>query len=252
MMTTAGGDNKVKFIGIDGCRAGWIAAFPEKIEDRLSPKPVFRLFADLKEIMTFAAPDATIAIDMPIGLPETITGAGREAEKTVRPLLGARQSSVFSIPSRSAVYADNYSEACSLAAQTSHPPRKVSKQAFSIFTKIRELDRLLRSGVTQSFHEVHPEFALFRLNGGVPLKTPKKIKSRVNDAGIEERIKILVETGFSREDLRKAPGKGWALDDQIDAVACLVTAFRINVGSASAFPRDFSRDAHGLPIAIWG
>ncbi len=252
MVMAADVGNKVKFIGVDGCRAGWIAAFPKNIEDRLSPKPAFRLFADLKEIMTFAAPDATIAIDMPIGLPETITGSGREPEKTVRPLLGARQSSVFSIPSRSAVYADDYSEACSLAARTSQPPRKVSKQAFNIFPKIRELDQILRNGVTQFFHEVHPEFAFFRLNGGVPLKTPKKIKSRVYDAGIEERINILVEAGFLREDLRKAPGKGWALDDQIDAVACLVTAFRINEGSASAFPRDFPRDAHGLPIAIWG
>jgi predicted RNase H-like nuclease len=50
------------------------------------------------------ADDAVIAVDMPIGLPDFTARGGRGPETLVRPLLGERQSSVFSIPSRAAVY----------------------------------------------------------------------------------------------------------------------------------------------------
>ena len=85
---------------------------------------------------------------MPIGLPERTGYGGREAENCVRPLLGARQSSVFSVPSRAAVYAQDYAQACAVALSTSDPPRKISKQLFNIAPKIREVDAGLacRSG----------------------------------------------------------------------------------------------------------
>ena len=86
-------------------------------------------FADV-----LAAPErpAIVAVDMPIGLPERVGAGGRAAENSVRPLLGARQSSVFSVPSRAAIYAADYGEACRIAQPTSEPPRKVSKQLFNI------------------------------------------------------------------------------------------------------------------------
>ncbi len=59
---------------------------------------------------------AVIAIDMPIGLPERTGIGGRAAENAIRPLLGARQSSVFSVPSRAALEASDYREACGIAA----------------------------------------------------------------------------------------------------------------------------------------
>ena len=82
---------------MDGCRAGWIVAFVRpatKLRVRVVPR-----FADV-----LAAPEApaVIAVDMPIGLPERARHGGRAAENAVRPLLGARQSSVFSVPSRAA------------------------------------------------------------------------------------------------------------------------------------------------------
>ena len=99
-------------------------------------------FADV-----LAAPEqpAVVAVDMPIGLPERVGAGGRAAENAVRPLLGARQSSVFSVPSRAAIYAADYREACRIAQATSEPPRKVSKQLFNIAPKIREVDEALRA-----------------------------------------------------------------------------------------------------------
>ena len=103
---------------------------------------VFARFADV-----LAAPErpAIVAVDMPIGLPERAGAGGRAAENAVRPLLGARQSSVFSVPSRAAIYASDYTEACRVAQATSEPPRKVSKQLFNIAPKIREVDTVLRA-----------------------------------------------------------------------------------------------------------
>ena len=69
-----------------------------------------------------------IAVDMPIGLPERTEGSGRVPEQLIRPLLGARQSSVFAIPSRRAVEATDYAEACAIAAAASGwPPCTTSR-----------------------------------------------------------------------------------------------------------------------------
>ena len=81
----------------------------------------------------------------PIGLPERAGHGGRAAENAVRPLLGARQSSVFSVPARAAIDERDYAGACRVALATSEPPRKVSKQLFNIAPKIREVDEALRA-----------------------------------------------------------------------------------------------------------
>src|SRR5262245_11778228 len=127
--------------GVDGCTGGWVVVLvrPHSAETRVR---IERRFADI-----LAAPErpAIVAVDMPIGLPARVGIGGRPAENAVRPPLGARQSSVFSVPSRAAIYATDYREACDLAQTTSDPPRKVSKQLFNIMPKIREVDEALRA-----------------------------------------------------------------------------------------------------------
>ena len=80
-----------------------------------------------------------IAVDMPIGFPRW--HSGREAERQTRARLGDRQSSVFAVPSRAAVMCTDYGEACRANLKNSDPPKKVSKQIFHIFPKMREIDR---------------------------------------------------------------------------------------------------------------
>lgn len=74
------------------------------------------------------APEAPmiVAVDIPIGLPDHIDPGGRGLERVIRPLLGARQSSVFSMPPRAAIYASDFGAACVAALVASNPPRKVS------------------------------------------------------------------------------------------------------------------------------
>lgn len=194
-----------------------------------------------------------LAIDMPIGLPDAIDGPGRAAEQAARPLLGARQSSVFSIPSRAAVSAPDYGAACALALATSQPPRKISKQGFMLFPKIREIDALLlaRPEWVARVRECHPEVAFWRMNGESPLAHAKKIKGRINPTGMAERTALLAASGIPRAALETVPPRGAGMDDVLDALACLVTAGRIARGEAVSFPSPPDRDSQGLPIAIW-
>jgi predicted RNase H-like nuclease len=240
-------ENDIWLAGVDGCPSGWLAAFvrPSGGETRLRIVP---RFADV-----LAAPEqpAVVAVDMPIGLPERTGLGGRDAENCVRPLLGARQSSVFSVPSRAAIYAGEYREACNVALATSEPPRKVSKQLFNIAQKIREVDAALRatSGAASRVFEVHPELAFWRLNGEQALTEPKKVKSRCYEPGLALRRGLLIAAGLPAE--QSTPPKGAGADDLLDALACAATARRIHMGLAQPFPNPPPRDAHGLIMAIW-
>jgi len=235
--------------GVDGCSGGWIAAFIRPNGDETRLRIVSR-FADV-----LAAPEhpAIVAVDMPIGLPERTGPGGRAAENTIRPLLGARQSSVFSVPSRAAIAATDYRDACRIAQETSDPPRKMSKQLFNIAPKIREVDECLRttSDTTGRVFEVHPELAFWRLNRDRPLEEPKKIKGRPYEPGLALRQRLLTAAGIPAPAVRAAPPKGAGTDDLLDALACAAIARRIRDGTAQPFPDPPQRDAHNLPMAIW-
>lgn len=236
--------------GVDGCKAGWVVAVAPASD--LST-PIVHVVASFAAALALAGEGATVAVDMPIGLPERIEGPGRMPERLVRPLLGARQSSVFSIPARAAVHAPDYSAACALAAALSDPPRKVSKQGFMIFPRIREIDVLLSAdpALAERVFESHPEVVFQALQGGRPLELPKKVKSRPFPPGLDLRRGLLARAGVGVDALKAPPPRGAGLDDLLDALACLVCAAAIAQGLATSYPSPPLRDAHGLPVAIW-
>ena len=206
-----------------------------------------------------------MTVDMPIGLPDVIQNGGRGPEQAVRPHLKDRQSSVFSVPSRAAVYAEcailanqheviaAHKRASAIALQTSNPPRKISIQAFMLFPKIRETDTLLRAQPDLTFRvfESHPEFAFTVLNAGSPMSLPKKIKGKINPDGMDERKALLSRHGILRAFLDQKPPKGAGEDDFLDACAMLLIAEHIASGKARPHPEPLLRDSHGLPVAIW-
>jgi predicted RNase H-like nuclease len=241
--------NDIWLAGVDGCTGGWLVAFvrPSSGEARVRIVPRFA------DVLAAEEQPAVVAVDMPIGLPERTGLGGRAAENCVRRLLGARQSSVFSVPSRSAIYAGEYREACNVALATSEPPRKVSKQLFNIAPKIREVDAALRAApdATSRVFEVHPEVAFWRLNGEQALTEPKKVKSRCHEPGLALRRGLLIAAGLRADAVQSMPPKGAGADDLLDALACAATARRIHMGLAQPFPNPPPRDAHGLIMAIW-
>jgi len=235
--------------GVDGCRAGWVVALVQPGGDEARVR-VEAQFADI-----LAAPEkpAIIAVDMPVGLPERTGTGGRAAENAVRPLLGARQSAVFSVPSRAAMAETDYRKACAVALTTSDPPRKISKQLFMIAPKIREIDSCLRAdpAAAARVFEVHPEVAFWRLNGERALTEPKKIKGKPYGPGLNLRRGLLLAAGLPASLIEAAPPKGAAVDDLLDALACAAIAQRIHAGAAQPFPNPPPHDAHGLRMAIW-
>jgi predicted RNase H-like nuclease len=90
--------------GVDGCRAGWTVALVRSDGGGLR----LHVLERFEQIATLPERPAIVAVDMPIGLPERIGANGRGPEQAVRPLLGERQSSVFSVPSRRAVFAEDW------------------------------------------------------------------------------------------------------------------------------------------------
>jgi predicted RNase H-like nuclease len=235
--------------GADGCPAGWLVAFVRSTSREVR----LRIVPRFAEILAAAEKAAVIAIDIPIGLPERAGCGERAAENLVRPLLGNRRSSVFSVPSRAALARSDYREACAIALATSDPPRQISKQLFMITSKIRDVDACLRDGpgALGRVFEVHPELAFWRLNADRALDEPKKRKGRCHEPGLILRRRLLVDAGFPTAVVHGNAPKGAGPDDLLDALACAAIAWRIQAGLARPFPDPPERDEFGLPMAIW-
>jgi predicted RNase H-like nuclease len=240
--------------GVDGCKGGWIAV---KWDQGADPQAaIFRHFSDF---MKWLPIDAVIVVDMPIGLPEQAVAGGRIAERTVRPLLGKRKSSVFSVPSRKTVesaciamqrhpYAKAYQLALAEARRTSDPPTGLSRQSFGILPKIHELDQYLRANplMADHIHESHPEAAFCYLNDQIPMSHGKS-----KPEGESERKSLLRRCGLPFQFIDMPAPKGAKTDDFLDACVMLLVAERIRDGKAVPHPSPPERDAHNLPIAIW-
>lgn len=249
----------LRVAGVDGCKGGWIAVIVEP-GNAMKAERIDRL----AELVDRPEAPQIIAVDMPIGLPERAGPNGRAPERLVRPRLGMRQSSVFSMPSRAAVYAaldpslpdeaERYRHACSVARATSEPPRAVSRQAFHIFGKIAEIDGLLRErpALAGRIHQCHPEVSFWAMNGETALDLAKKVKNAPHKPGLALRRQLLAAQGF--EEALTSALRARALkvgeDDLIDACAAAWTARRIAHGQAIGFPTPAERDGEGLPIQI--
>ena len=227
-------------IGVDGCPAGWIAV-------RWAERLTHHLCLSFAEVLALDA--VVIAVDMPIGIPEL---SGRSAERDVRSRLGGRQSSVFSIPARAAGMCGDYREACAANLAHSVPPKKVAKQSFHLFPKIREIDALMTPALQSRVHEVHPELAFWALNGEQALPLPKKVKSRPHPPGLDLRRRLLRAAGFPLDLLPPLSYRAVDVgpDDILDACACAWSARRIHDGTSVRFPAHPPRDVKGLRMEI--
>jgi predicted RNase H-like nuclease len=145
-----------------------------------------------------------IGVDMPVILADTW---GRRCDDEARHLLGRRAATIFSTPPRPLLTHTDYPTANAASKQLFG--RGITRQAFNLLPKMREVDALAarRPGLLL---EIHPECS-FRMMVGRDLP-PKRTA-----AGFEER-RVLVEAVFGRIDTRLA---GAARDDVLDAYAVL-------------------------------
>ena len=148
----------------------------------------------------------------------------------------------------------DYRKACDVAFLHSDPPRRISKQAFFLFPKIREVDALMSSALQERVIECHPELAFWALNGERALDLPKKVKSRPHDPGLQLRRKLLASAGYDDDTLctKSFPSILAGADDILDAVVNSWSAARIAYGQARRFPQNPELDDRGLRMEIWG
>ncbi len=223
--------------GVDGCNGGWIVAARERGTIRC------RRVARLEELL-LAAPPEVVAVDIPIGLPES---GARACDVAARALLGSRRSSVFPAPLRALLAASSYEEASQLRERIER--KRISKQTWLIVPKIAEVDRLLRrsADARAATHEVHPELSFYYLNNERPMSEAKR-----KSAGQAERLELLRKwCGAAVERALAERGRlTCGADDVIDAFAALWSAERIATGKAVVHPANPELDAHGLPMSI--
>ena len=227
--------------GADGCPAGWLVVFEELPSRRLGSK----IFASVEELFAAAPGLDLLAIDIPIGMTDAYA---RECDREARKRLGPkRATSVFPAPIRPALYAASYPEACdaSMAAQQ----KKLPKQSWAIYPKIRELDGLLltRPDLRDRIFEVHPEVTFSQWRG-TPIVEPKKSTSgfAIRRALVAEHFSAnAYDTVRARYTRREA-----ANDDILDAFAALWTAERIRSGESRTLPAQPPIDSAGLPMRI--
>lgn len=245
MPATVRGNSGRRFaIGVDGCRIGWVCA-----RINLNTGAADALAAPrFASLMSLIEPNAAlIFVDMPIGLPER---GRRAAERQARAYLSPRRhASVFSPPRRPMLAFDDYAAANAFGKAIGDGG--ISKQAWMIAPKIREVDAWMTPEKQHRVMEAHPEVAFARLNANQPCQHPKR-----TSAGAEERRALLRAHGIENADalyraLRSEFGAGIGRDDLFDA-AVLAIAARDTVNGRGIRFGGNERDKRGLLMEIRG
>lgn len=230
-----------RYLGVDGCPAGWLAVFEE------SNHLAYAIHGTFSELVNAHHNDAIIFVDIPIGLPSR--NRPRECDALARRMLGSRACTVFSPPARATLAANDYPHA--LALNRTELGRGISKQAFALRDKILEVDHLLRHKVRlrARVFEMHPEVAFWRLNGHAPLMHGKKTAD-----GYARRLALLQAREpqarhFVEHVVAETLRREVQRDDIVDAIAGLILARR-GVGDVLSLTGGHTRDSEGLPMRI--
>ena len=227
------------YIGVDGCRGGWIAAVLDHGDMQLKR---YKYISSLVE--EYPSFDAFL-IDMAIGLRNS-----KEQERPddeARKELGLKASSVFPIPSRDAVYADG--EEAQKQANIRTLGKSLAKQSIAIIPKIRELDIFLNDHPEYKYKilESHPEVDFARLNGAVLMSRKQE------EPGPSQRTAVLSEF-LDKKDLYgmydNAKELGCKQDDLIDAICLAVTGALYAHGQYETIPAEPMQDEKELHMQL--
>jgi len=229
--------------GVDGCDKGWFF-----IALKSNGTIDWGVVSTVRELITKSNDSDQIFIDIPIGLSDGPDE--RLCDKEARKKLGQpRSSSVFRVPARATLSAESYNEACEKNQEITG--KKLSKQAFGILAKIREIDGLMR-GCEKARHlirEVHPEICFWALNERNAMSLNKNTRE-----GIEERLAVLERIRPSARQVfsrivkcfqRKDVGR----DDILDAMVASVTA-SADSSALCTLPVQQVKDDCGLPMEM--
>src|SRR4051794_33828568 len=142
---------------------------------------------------------------MPIGLLEAAVPGGRECDRLARRMLGpGRGSCVFPPPCRPALGAATYAEAVRRNRASASHGLGISRQAYGLFPKLREVDGVLTPVLQGRLVEVHPEVSFTALRD---MTAPDEawlspLRPKRTPEGRRQRVELLRRAGFEGvEDL---------------------------------------------------
>jgi predicted RNase H-like nuclease len=236
-------DTQPYYLGLDGCKAGWVAA-------KWSGKNASYQLLTTNESLLEAIEGATQTfIDIPIGLESEIYN--READVELRKVLGKEYaSSVFDAPIRPAAEAPSYSMASMISFD--YTEKKISMQTWNITPKIMQIDALLRENehLKVKCFESHPELLFKILNGGNIVEQKKS-----TGLGVKHRINLLKAympnvKDLYREVRENENAKDLKDNDLLDAMALAVFAKISHQNGLKTIPEQPKQDEFGLTMAI--
>lgn len=227
------GNRAVGVAGVDGCRAGWLMV-------RLGPdsRLTIEIVGRFNELTLRGL--AMVAVDMPIGLPDS---GARICDGLARAVLPPdRRSSVFLHFRRPLLNCRDMTSANQWAKADG---KGISVQAWNIVPRIADLDSWITPARQRRVRESHPELVFLMLNGGAPL--PRKRTAE----GMAARRRVLLRHGLAGIDALAAtlPRRQAAIDDLYDAAALALAARRFARGEGIRLAA--GRDARGLRMEIW-
>jgi predicted RNase H-like nuclease len=245
-------------VGVDGARAGWVAAClygdSPRREQAKRWSTSLELFGDIEALAAFrerASDRATVAIDVPIGLLDSVEF--RPCDLAARRLLKTRANAVFAPPARYMLAAaSDYAAIRALVAErreTDPTSKSLSAQAGGIAPKVAQVDAFVRNQPAAEawLWECHPELSFLALNDGAPIAADKR-----SPAGLVARLQLVCNVFADAEaQLARAPwpGNAVALSDALDAYAALSTAVVCARGEQEELG-DGARDSAGLPMRM--
>jgi predicted RNase H-like nuclease len=235
------------YVGADVSKKKWFAVRLGEEDDW-----EVNLFPSIKALWEQYKQARMILLDIPIGLPDGGSN-WRSCDIEARELLGKRRLSVFPVPCRPAVDAEEAKESDINEQKTG---RKLSKQSLGIIPKIKEVDQLLSEdkSAKSRIREIHPEVCFWALNGKIPMAYSKK-----KSEGIKERKEVLrsvypySEAIFRDVEQKYAEHKyfrkdvGW--DDILDALVAAVTAYE-GRQALKSIPEKPELDSRGLRMEM--
>jgi predicted RNase H-like nuclease len=229
-------------LGVDGCRAGWLAVRAESSDGRLAL--AYALYPRFALILEQHPDAAAIAVDMPMGLYESGRARARPCDQVARQRLGRRACCVFLPPTRAMLCAESYAPLRTLG---------LSVQAYHLIPRICELDALLTPDLQVRVWESHPELSFLAMTGA-PIPHPKRTVEG-QAARIDTLRRAFGDAGDAfanalaafREQV--AP-KDAGTDDFLDACALAWSALRHIRGESALCIGDPAHDARGLLMGI--
>ena len=278
-------------LGVDGCRAGWIAIGLEN--GRFAGA---KTHATFDEVMASAEQAVAIGVDMPIGL---LDEGLRLCDRLLRELVGPRRASVFPTAPRPVVETTDYDAANTLCRDLTG--QGLSKQSFNLHAKILEVDVAVRRDDEAAKHHdrlplqekpkrhlarvmaertetreslrrfariIEPTGRTGKKQDPVPLLGGRIVEvhpeasfreldgaplahSKKTEEGIRQRSDLLEEAGIHLPR-GLADLSGVAVDDVLDAAVVAWTASRYATGRArSVPPMELWQMVADRPIAVW-